>query len=459
MPDGVEILFVDDEKPLRIAVEQWLRLAGMKVTAVGDAEAALPLLGPDFAGALVTDVRLPGMDGLALLRATVERDRDLPVVVVTGHGDVSMAVDAMRQGAYDFIEKPFAPDRLIDTLRRACEKRRLVLENRRLRRQVAASAGIEARILGTSAAVARLRREILELAATSVSVVIQGETGTGKELVARCLHDLGPRASRPFVAINCGAIPETIFENEFFGHEAGAFTGAVGRRAGKMEHAHGGTLFLDEIESMAPALQVKVLRALQEKVVERLGSHQAIPVDVRTVVATKSDLLECVRRGTFREDLYYRLAVAQILVPPLRERPDDIPLLFEFFAGEAARAHGRPSPVVGEVEIAALLAHSWPGNVRELRNAAERFALGLGGLKLSASAGEPAPSTQDPAIAGQGAPLAAQVGEFERRAIERALAACQGDVSAAMQLLDIPRRTLNEKMARYGIDRQRFVRR
>jgi two-component system, NtrC family, C4-dicarboxylate transport response regulator DctD len=452
MADGCEVLFVDDEQPLRTGVEQWLRLSGVKATTFASAEPVLSSLHAEFEGVLVTDVRLPGMDGLALLREALRRDRDLPVVLLTGHGDVAMAVEAMRDGAYDFLEKPFEPNRLLETVRRACEKRRLVLENRRLRRAVATGAGVEARLLGTSAAITQLRREVLELAAAHVNVVIQGETGSGKELVARCLHDLGPRAAGPFVAVNCGAVPEAIFESEFFGHEAGAFTGAAGRRAGKLEHAHGGTLLLDEVESMPLALQVKLLRVLEERAVERLGSHQRIPADVRTVAATKVDLLQAVQRGTFREDLYYRLAVAQIGVPPLRQRREDIPLLFEYFAAESARAHARAAPPLREGELALLVEHGWPGNVRELRNAAERFALGLGGLRLVPQG--PGEVEAPP----QRVSLPAQVADFERRAIERVLAQCQGDVTAALAILEIPRRTLNEKMARYGIDRQRFVR-
>ncbi len=450
MTTPCQVFFVDDDQAVRIAVKQWLGLAGMSVTTLAGAEAALPHLGPDCEGVLVTDVRMPGLGGLDLLRRSLELDRDLPVVLVTGHGDVAMAVDAMRQGAYDFIEKPFAPERLVETIRRACEKRRLIMENRRLRQRVSTGGDIAARLLGTSAAMQRLRGDILDLAATSVSVVIRGETGSGKELVARCLHDFGPRAAHPFVAVNCGAIPETMFEAEFFGHEPGAFTGAVGRRTGRLEYAHRGTLFLDEIESMPPALQVKLLRALQERSIERLGSHQSIAVDIRTVVAAKVDLLGAVREGSFREDLYYRLGVAEIEVPPLRQRPEDIPLLFEFFAGEAALAHGRQPRPLGGDDLGLLLGHPWPGNVRELKNAAERFALGLG--TIGVPRGETPPPATVPGIA-----LAAQVADFERRTIEQAFAICRGDVARVMGMLDLPRRTLNEKMGRYGIDRRRFL--
>jgi two-component system C4-dicarboxylate transport response regulator DctD len=443
------IIFADDEADLRRAVAQWLGLAGLDVTVYDGARAALEHLLREGDAILVSDVKMPEMDGLELLRAVVARDPDLPVVLLTGHGDVAMAVEAMREGAYDFIEKPFAPERLVETIRRACEKRRLVLENRGLRAAIAARSGIEGRILGTSPAIEALRRTILDLAGTRVNVIIRGETGTGKELVARCLHDFGPRRARPFVAVNCGAVPETMFESEFFGHEAGAFTGAVGRRAGKFEHADGGTLFMDEIESMPLASQVKVLRALQEKTIERLGSHKSVAIDIRTIAAAKADLLAAVRKGRFREDLYYRLAVAELSIPPLRERREDVPLLFAFFAAEAAALHGRAARPLGAAELRRLAAHDWPGNVRELKNAAERYAIGI--ATPIVPGGEPPPEAAAPPS------LAAAVEAFERRRIEAALAQCQGDIGAVMALLDLPRRTLNDKMARYGIDRQRFL--
>lgn len=443
------VLFVDDEQPVRASVEQWLGLAGFQVFVFDDPRRALEYMGTDFPGILLSDVKMPGMDGLDLLRQAQARDPDLPVILLTGHGDVAMAVEAMRQGAYDFLEKPFVPERLSESVLRASEKRRLVMENRSLRRQKNSDSGIASRLLGTSPAIEALRRDVAELAMADVNVVIVGETGTGKEMVARCLHDFGPRAEQAFVAINCAAVPETMFEAEFFGYEAGAFTGAAGRRIGKLEYAHRGTLFLDEIESMPPVLQAKVLRSLQEKVVERLGSHQSVPADARIIAAAKLDLSTAVRGGTFREDLYYRLNVAELSVPPLRERRGDIPLLFEFFSTEAARRHDRETRPLTSSDLAALMAHDWPGNVRELKNAAERHALGLG--NRAAAQARPAESPS-------GLPLAAQVAGFERQAIEAAFEACGGDVQAVVEFLDIPRRTLNEKMTRYGIDRRRYLR-
>ncbi|HSC84539.1 MAG TPA: sigma-54 dependent transcriptional regulator, partial [Pseudomonas sp.] len=350
-----QVIFVDDEPAIREAVQQWLELSGLDVCTCDSAAAALSLVDADFSGVLVSDVRMPGMDGLQLLERLLQLDRDLPVIMVTGHGDVPMAVQALRQGAYDFIEKPFTPERLLDSLRRALDKRRLVLENRQLRAQVAATGRIEAELLGVSPAMHELRRQVLELARTSVNVLIRGDTGSGKELVARCLHQFSSRAARPFVALNCAAIPETIFESELFGHESGAFTGAQARRIGRIEHADGGSLFLDEIESMPLAQQVKLLRVIQERSLERLGSNTSIAVDLRVISAAKPDLGAEVRAGRFREDLLYRLNVAELHIPPLSERREDIPLLFEHFAALAARRHEREAPAVPPSELARLL--------------------------------------------------------------------------------------------------------
>ncbi len=444
MAERGQVFFIDDEPVMQVAVAQWLGLAGFAVTGFEAAGAALAALPPDFDGVLISDVKMPGMDGLELLARAQARDPDLPVVLVTGHGDVAMAVAAMRRGAYDFIEKPFEPERLVDTVARAVEKRRLVLENRRLRGRLAAP-GLDARLIGTSAAIETLRREVLDLAQMAVPVLIRGETGTGKELVARCLHEFGPRAARPFVAVNCGAVPEAMFESEMFGHESGAFTGARERRIGRLEHAHRGTLLLDEIESMPLSLQVKVLRVLQDQVLERLGSNKAIAVDVRLVAAAKLDLQDAARQGRFREDLYFRLNVAELELPPLRHRRDDIPLLFATFARDAAERHRRPEPPTPDGLVADLLAHDWPGNVRELKNVAERFVLGLRGAgRFSFADAAPDP--------GAGS-LPAQVEAFERRLIAQALRRHGGNVKAVIKALGVPRRTLNEKMQRYGIGR------
>ncbi|MDZ3829268.1 sigma-54-dependent transcriptional regulator [Pseudomonas monsensis] len=436
------VMVVDDESSIRNAVEQWLSLSGFDVQLFSRAEECLAALPAHFAGVILSDVRMPGMDGLALLADVQKRDADLPVILLTGHGDVPMAVEAMRDGAYDFLEKPFSPETLLGSLRRALEKRRLVLENRALHEQADHRARLDATLLGVSRGLQTLRRQVLELAALPVNVLIRGETGSGKELVARCLHDFGSRADKPFVALNCAAIPEQLFEAELFGHESGAFTGASGKRIGKLEYADGGTLFLDEIESMPLAQQVKLLRVLQEQKLERLGSNQSIRVDLRIVAATKPDLLDEARAGRFREDLAYRLNVAELRLPPLRDRREDIPLLFDNFAQSAAQRLGRTFAPLSGAQLSHLLSHDWPGNVRELANVAERQVLGLD---------EPVQGI-DP-----GQSLAAQQEAFEAQCLRAALTRHRGDVKAVLEELQLPRRTFNEKMQRHGLSREMFL--
>ncbi|MBX9764417.1 MAG: sigma-54 dependent transcriptional regulator [Pseudomonadaceae bacterium] len=437
------VIVVDDEAAIREALQQWLELSGFSVLSCATAEAALALVDRDYPGILISDVRMPGTDGLQLLDSVLERDRDLPVILITGHGDVPMAVQALRQGAYDFIEKPFTPERVLDSVRRALDKRRLVCENRQLRQQFALKDHIESQLLGVSKPMETLRRQILELAGTSVNILLRGDTGSGKERVARCLHDFSNRAGKPFVALNCAAIPEHLFESELFGHESGAFTGAQGKRIGRIEHADGGTLFLDEVESLPLAQQVKLLRVLQEKTLERLGSNRSIQVDLRVISAVKPDLLDEVKAGRFREDLYYRLNVATLRIPPLRERREDIALLFEHFAQQAAQRHAREMPALTPTQLTQLLGHDWPGNVRELINAAERHALGLSG-DMQPGEGLPVQS------------LAEQMEAFEAQCLHRALQHCQGNITEVMALLQLPRRTLNEKMQRHGLLRSRY---
>ncbi|MBC3955091.1 sigma-54-dependent transcriptional regulator [Pseudomonas triticifolii] len=439
------VIVVDDEAPIRQAVEQWLTLSGFTVQVFARAEECLARLPEHFPGVVLTDVRMPGISGLDLLARLQDLDKDLPVILLTGHGDVPMAVEAMREGAYDFLEKPFSPETLISNLRRALEKRQLVLENRRLHEQVDARTRLDATLLGMSPSLQTLRRHVLELSQLSVNVIIRGETGSGKELVARCLHDFGPRASKPFVALNCAAIPEHLFEAELFGHESGAFTGAQGKRIGRLEYADGGTVFLDEIESMPMAQQVKLLRVLQDKRLERLGSNQSIEVDLRIIAATKPDLLEEARAGRFREDLAYRLNVAELRLPPLRERREDIPLLFNHFARAAAARMGREAAQVSAARLSQLLSHDWPGNVRELANAAERQTLGL-----------TQPDSDTPfELTGQS--LATQQEAFEAQCLRASLTRHKGDIKAVLNELQLPRRTLNEKMQRHGLMREMFL--
>ena len=440
MFDGFKVALIDDDPAVRRSLVQTLELAGFEVEAYGSAEQALEGLAPGFAGVVVTDVRLQRMDGMELLARAMQLDRTLPVILITAHGDVGLAVQAMRAGAYDFLEKPFAPDRLVDITRRAMEKRALSAEVQSLRLQLANRPGIERALIGRSASMRTLQQQVQRLAATSADVMIIGETGTGKELVARCLHDFSPRRERHFVAINCGGLPEALLESELFGHEMGAFTTAAKKRVGKFEHANGGTLLLDEIESMPMSFQVKLLRVLQERCIERLGSNDEIPIDVRVVAATKADLRVLSEEQKFRSDLYYRLNVAVLRLPPLRERREDVPLLFEHFVAQAAARHGREAEPLSEAMSHDLMAHDWPGNVRELRNAAERFVLGLADERLLTTE-ESAPLT-----------LAQQMDQVERVLIERALKRHHGRMNLTCEALGIARKTLYDKIARLHID-------
>jgi two-component system, NtrC family, C4-dicarboxylate transport response regulator DctD len=440
------VLIIDDNETMREGLGATVRRMGHEAALAASGAEGLALLAKKGADFVITDLKMEGTGGLEVVKAVRERDPECPVMIVTAFGTVETAVEAMRLGAYDFIEKPFAPERFLEVVRRASEKRRLVVENRRLRRAVNEQT-LSARIIGTSKAAEALRASVAELAGTDVSVILYGETGVGKDLVARCLHDFGPRHKANYVAVNCAAVPETMVESEFFGHEAGAFTSASKARVGKIEHASGGTLFLDEIDSMPLSTQAKLLRALQDRIIERLGSNRGIPVDVRAVSASKVDLRKATAENRFRADLYYRLSVVELTIPPLKDRIEDVPLLFEYFATSAAAMHRREARPITPSVMNMLMTHGWPGNVRELRNAAERYALGMPDPLL----------TGDEASTSARQSLAQQVDAFERKIIERSLAEAGGRISAVMEQLDIPRRTLSEKMARFGLDRRRFL--
>jgi two-component system C4-dicarboxylate transport response regulator DctD len=432
-----EVLLIEDEASIRAAMMQSLKLAGIAVTAVASAEEALAWIDVNFFGVVLTDVRLPGMSGLELLDAAMARDRELPVIVVTGHGDVTMAVQAMRQGAYDFIEKPFRADHIVEVARRALEKRRLVIENRALKSALQDRDDVP-ELVGESVAIERLRGFIATIGPTGADVLINGETGTGKEVVARRLHAAGS-PDAPFVAINCAAMPETMFESEVFGHEAGAFTGAAKRRIGKFEFARGGTVFLDEIESMPLALQVKLLRVLQERTVERLGGNESIKVNCRIVAATKVDLEKLSREGGFRADLYYRISTVSIQLPPLREHPSDIPSLLGLFVRQACARYDRPVPDWTPQQMAAWSALPWPGNVRELKGFADRLVLGL------------VDARQEPAEARSPLTLSLQLELFEKNALRAALRRTGGNVVLAAEQLGIGKTTLYDKLKRFEI--------
>ncbi|KVD87071.1 Fis family transcriptional regulator [Burkholderia sp. ABCPW 14] len=436
MTDDLDVLVVEDDDYVRLGCLQALALEGVRAAGFDSAEKVLSMLPRDRRLVVVSDIRLPGVDGMTFLRKLVERDADLPVILITGHGDVQTAVQAMRDGAYDFIQKPFQLHELVSVVKRALEKREFALEIRRLRRQIPWTGELENKLIGRSPPMVALRELVRELAPLPTDVMIFGETGTGKELIARCLHDLSGRKG-PFVALNCGGLLETLFDSEIFGHEAGSFSGATRQRIGKIEYAQGGTLFLDEIESMPIAMQVKLLRVLQERAIERLGSNRLIPVDFRVITATKADLLALSEEGRFRADLHFRLNVATLHLPPLRARLEDIPLLFDTFVQQAALRLDRPPPPIKEATLRELLMRKWPGNVREVRNHAERYVLGLRGA--------PGADTEAPVS------LPAAVDAFERALIVEELRRNDGNLSRAAEALQIPKTTLFGKIRKYDI--------
>ncbi|MEX0333566.1 sigma-54-dependent transcriptional regulator [Vibrio tubiashii] len=443
-----DVIFIDDESDIRLAIEQSFELEEIPARFFASAEEALLAIKQDgLPKVVITDICLPGLSGENILSSILHQDPDIPVILITGHGDISMAVNALRNGAYDFIEKPFPIDRLIDTTRRALEKRDLTIENQELKRSLKASQTLGPRIIGDTPSIQALRDTIVHISDTNADILLFGETGTGKELFARSIHEQSPRRDNNFVAINCGAVPENLIESELYGHEKGAFTGADVKRVGKFEHAQGGTLFLDEIESMPLQAQIRLLRVLQERVIERVGSNELIPIDIRVIAATKVDLKQAAEQGTFREDLYYRLNVVTLDLPPLRQRKEDIPTLFHHFLLVAASRYGKSAPAIESQQIHQLMSHDWPGNVRELRNAAERFVL-LGRLSQFGSDGAEHSNRE--------LGLAQQVAEFEKSLIEQALNQNEGSIKKTMDHLQLARKTLYDKMQKYGLDKSNY---
>jgi DNA-binding NtrC family response regulator len=470
MPDSSKhVLLVEDEATLRQAVAEQLADRGYQVQQADSGEAALARLA-DFAfDIIVTDLRLPGIDGSAVLEAAVERYPDIIAIVVTGYGTVKDAVEAIKRGAWDFVSKPFQIDELLHVLHAALEQRRLKSENAYLRAQLDARYSFSG-IIGKSRPMARLFQMLETVAATNSTILITGETGTGKEVVARAIHQSSPRRQQRFVALNCSAIPETLLEAELFGHVRGAFTGAVGTRQGRMEQAHKGTLFLDEVGTMSAALQMKLLRVLQEREFERIGDSHTIKVDVRVIAATNSDLARMVSEGQFREDLFYRLNVIPVALPPLRDRKEDIPLLVQHFLDRLARegsAGGREGsgvrgakPVerksVSQDAMRRLMAYQWPGNVRQLENAVER-AVAFSGTRPQIDVGDLPAEIQEnqdhvvsPVVAlpEDGLDLDEFIMNVERELIQRSLERTGGNKGQAAKLLNLKRTTLVEKLKR-----------
>jgi len=441
------ICVVDDHDEIRHALVEMLQLADYQVCAYASAAAALPHLNDTWPGIVISDIRMPKMDGFEFLGVLQNVDPDLPVILITGHGDIQMALSAIRSGAYDFIEKPFRRENLLEVVKRGLDKRQLIMENRHLKAAIAAQDNES--IIGQSNTIISLREKIARLAKADVNTLICGETGTGKELAARRLHEQSGRNKGPFVAINCAALPESMMEAELFGHEAGAFTDAKKARIGKFEYAHKGTIFLDEIESIPLSLSVKILRVLQERKVERLGSNTTIDIDIRVIAATKADLKVMAEEGRFREDLYYRLNVVELHLPPLRQRDEDVLLLFRYFTTQASEKFNLPVPELSLHVIDTLMQHQWPGNVRELINVAERFVLTdtLIDQHTLANWQTEAGNTS----------LPERMEHYEKRLIEEALSQAQGSVKRTYEGLGIARKTLYDKLAKYGLDRHRFL--
>ena len=446
------ILIVDDEPGVRSALSGVLRDEGYHVDAVDSGEACLDRLSRRVFDVVVLDVWLPGMDGLATLARMRERQVDAQVVIISGHGNVESAVRAIKMGAFDFVEKPLSLEKTVLVVRNALRQRHLEAENLALRARVDA----QHTMVGDSAGMMRLREQVAMAAPTNGRVLIFGENGTGKELVARNIHALSLRRSGPFVEVNCAAIPEELIESELFGHVRGAFTGAVADRRGKFELAHGGTIFLDEIGDMSLKTQAKVLRVLQEQVMEAVGGSTRIKVDARVLAATNKDLGAEIKAGRFREDLYFRLNVVPISVPPLRERRDDITLLADHFMAVLAKEYGRRAKRFEAEAFDTLRSYSWPGNVRELRNVIERLMIMVPGERVAArdllfldQGAAQLPSAD--AVVTPIMPLHDARDDFERQYILRALAAQQGNISRTADVLGVERSNLYRKMRSFGI--------
>ena len=444
------VLIVDDEAGVRSALGGVLRDEGYAVDAVDSGEACVERLSRTVYDVIVLDIWLPGMDGLATLTKLRERRVDVPVVMISGHGNIESAVRAIKLGAYDFVEKPLSLEKTVLVIGNAVRQRMLEAENRALRETV----DRRLTMVGESYAMAQLRDQIAMAAPTNGRVLIFGENGTGKELVARSIHAMSRRRMAPFVELNCAAIPEELIESELFGHMKGSFTGAVADRRGKFELAGGGTLFLDEIGDMTLKTQAKVLRALQEQVVEPVGGASSVHVDVRVLAATNKDLPAEIRAGRFREDLYFRLNVIPVYVPPLRERAGDIPLLADHFMADLAREYGRRPKRIDAGAAARLRSYPWPGNVRELRNVIERLIIMVAGDTITiddlAFLDGVAVSDVNATVA-EAIPLHAARDRFERDYILRALAAQQGNISRTAEVLGVERSNLYRKMKGFGI--------
>lgn len=452
-----KIIIVDDEKNVALGYKRNLERSGYEVEIFDSAKIVLSRLNNNWPGILISDVMMPEMDGFTLMKQALKIDPELPVILITGKGNISMAVQAMKDGAYDFVEKPTEIETFLEVVKRALEKRNFVMELRELRAEVSNQNNIENQIIGKSESIKRLRHVVQNVAQSHADILLLGETGTGKDLIAKCLHQNSKRKERNFVAINCGAIPESIIESELFGHESGAFTGAIKTRIGKFEFANQGTVFLDEIESMPLNLQVKLLRVLQERTVERMGSNKLIPLDIRVIAATKIDLKEASKTGQFREDLYYRLNMVEIKIQPLRDRKEDIPILFQHFVAEVCKRYNQSIPQLSKRLFDQLLERDWEGNIRELKNEAEKHMLGLDMPPMEINSGFENSHSNIQIEKDKLPPLADRITEFEKQLIEKELRRNNGNISMVLESLQIPRQTLRNKMQKYNLNRKNFL--
>ena len=452
------VLIVDDEEPMRHLLSVFLRDHGYEVRAAANGQDALKELSARDYDLVLSDVRMPRMDGLALLREVQRLRPELTFIVMSAYGTHDTAIEAMKAGAYDYVSKPFKPDEVLLVLKKAEERERLARENRRLRTELASEYRFE-NFVGSSEAMAEVLRQVRKVAPIKTTVLLSGESGTGKELIARALHELSPRVAMPFVAVNCGAIPADLVESELFGHVKGAFTDASRDKKGLAVEADGGTLFLDEVGELPLLLQVKLLRFLQEEEVRPVGETRSERVDVRVVAASVRDLGAAVRASQFREDLYYRLNVVGIRLPPLRERREDVPLLVRHFLSRYARLRpGAPIEGIAEEALAAMQSYRWPGNVRELEHAIERAAVLCEGSLIreedlpEAVRGGAPPAPPAVALLGESLSIKRATRAVEEELIRRALHQTNGNRTRAAELLDLSYRALLYKIKEYGID-------
>jgi len=445
------ILVVDDETNIRTALAKILEKAGYAVEAADSGDAALGLLQDTVFDLVITDLKMVGPSGMEVLQAGKRLHPDTEVILLTAYGTIESAVEAMKTGAYDYVTKPLDPERLTHLVAKALEYRALRQEVRQLREQVAVQAAFE-HIVGRSLPMRTIYEKVRQLAPTMATVLITGESGTGKELVARALHNCSPRKAGPFVVLNCGALPETLLESELFGHERGAFTGALATKPGRIEQADGGTLLLDEVSEMSPKTQVDFLRVLQDREFRRVGASKAITVDVRFIAATNKDLAEAVKVGGFREDLYYRLAVVPITLPPLRQRPEDIPLLATVFLREFCTQYERQEKWLSPSALQALREYAWPGNVRELRNLVERLVVTVGDRVIRPVHLPSTILTGEHPERSVTVPLGIPLGVVEEQIIRRTLKELTSHRERAAKLLGISPRALHYKIRRYRIE-------